>query len=774
MKRKIFKAFVMTILGAATIVGVTSCKDKNSNNNDPEIIEPDPDPVDSDPVTPDLNQITGITLSDSTITYDGEAHTIMYEGTLPDGVSSTFSITNQQQSVVTEAKEIGVYTFSYTFSGDGYETLTLNALLTINAKEFEGLTLTSKTVKYTGANQTIEVAGDIPTDASVEYTYKDSSNNTVTECVLPGTYSVIAKITGPSFKSLELNASLVIEKVQATDVVIEKQTALYTGNAIAYDLTALKETYNVELDGYYEDSNLETVVDSSNVKSGLYYVKLRISNDIYEETVKVCEFEIIKNENSYHDVLFTYTYGDTNYEYRYVASPNEVLSDSLIATITADWRTPDDGYEYVYNGSYKYTAITEDTVITMVLEKLTYEVQFVDSKGNAIADSMSIINVETIQLPQASVGDKMVATWLYNGKEYITTDGVEIIVSDTETSRVVTIVAGELIDESYASDYEFTDPTKHDFYIIGYNGTDTELVLPRYAVKNNRVYKVLGLYGEGDLGDYPLEAEFVTSIIIPDSYLYIGYNAFGYMPHLYSVTIPSSCSTVFAANLFDGYPALAEYMYDGDTDPLSSTYTYAGLFNVASFGHSVSDGSFIVTEGDYTYYRYNNQTVLIQFVNNSKSTNITFPETLGGNNYIIRRDAIYCDNEQYNESVILTINNATLAEYALRNMVVKDLILGDNVTITGIGVLYFAAVIDNLYLGSGITSIPEEMLYSAYLNNVYIKANITSIGVDAFGDACEINGKIYFAASKSYIENVAVAEGNDAYTSAEKEYDQTF
>lgn len=759
MKRKIFKVLAIAIICVAAIVGVTSCKKKS---NDPDIVDPD------------LDQITGITLSDSTITYDGEAHTIMYEGTLPNGVDYVLSITNSGQSVVAEAKEIGTYTFTYVFSGEGYETLTLNALLTINAKEFEGLTLNSKTVNYSGDSQTIDLVGDIPTDASVEYTYKDSSNNTVTECVLPGTYTVIAKVTGPNYKALELEASLVIEKVQATDVVIEKQTALYTGEAIAYDLTSLNQTYNVTFGGYYEDSNLETEVASTNVKEGLYYVKLTISNDIYLETVKVCEFEIIKNENSYHDVLFTYTYGTTVYEYNYIASPKEVLSDSLIATITADWRTPDDGFEYVYNGSYKYTPITEDTVIAMVLERLTYEVQFVDSKGNAIADSMSIINVETIQLPQASVGDKLVATWLYNGKEYITTDGVEIIVDETSASRVVTIVAGELIDESYASDYEFTDPTNQDFYIIGYNGTDTELVLPRYAVKNDRVYKILGLYGEGDLGDYPLEAEFVTSLIIPDSYLYIGYNAFGYMPHLYSVTIPSSCSTVFAANLFDECLALAEYMYEGDTDPLSSTYTFAGLFNVASFGHSVSDGSFIVTEGDYTYYRYNNQTVLIQFVNNSKSTNITFPETLGGNNYIIRRDAIYSDYEQYNESVILTINNATLGEYALRSMVVKDLILGDNVTITGIGVLYFAAIKDNLYLGSSITSISEKMLYSAYLNNVYIKANITSIEQNAFGDACEINGKIYFAVSESYVEGISVADGNDAYISAEKLYDQTF
>jgi len=781
MKRKLFKAFVMTILGAATIVGVTSCKDKNSNNNDPEIIEPDPDPVDPDPVTPDLNQITGITLSDSIITYDGEAHTIMYEGTLPDGVSSTFSITNQQQSVVAEAKEVGVYTFSYTFSGDGYETLTLNALLTINAKEFEGLTLTSKTVKYTGANQTIEVAGDIPTDASVEYTYKDSSNNTVTECVLPGTYSVIAKITGPSFKSLELNASLVIEKVQATDVVIDKQTALYTGNAIAYDLTALKETYNVELDGYYEDSNLETVVDSSNVKSGLYYVKLRISNDIYEETVKVCEFEIIKNENSYHDVLFTYTYGDNNYEYRYVASPNEVLSDSLIATITADWRTPDDGYEYVYNGSYKYTAITEDTVIAMVLERFTYEVQFVDSNGNKLADSVeSIINYDDVVFPYVTIGDKIVATWSCGDVEVLSGDGAKLDAESLAVDRVITFTPSAIIEYDPLTDYEFRnyyDGVTAGYLITSYSGTDNTLELPEFIVDktSQRVYRILGTDSNAFADNYTIH-----TLIIPSSYTSIQEGAFGYMKQLYSVVIPSNHIVDNDLIIFEGSYTIAEYMYYGDTNPISNEYTFGDLASIASLGHSYSSGSIIVKDGDYVYYTYNNETYLVQFTNDNLEANIVFPSTLGGNSYTIRNDAIYVPEEYFADDldkyvrVSITIDNVKVSSYAFRNANLKSLSLGNSVIINGEGI-FKDAIIENVYLGSSVTVITSGFFMGSVINNIYISGIITSIAENAFLYTYQFNQdiRIYFKASESDI-NPTVADGNDEYNSIEKLYNQTF
>ncbi len=789
MKRNILKAFVMTILGAVTIVGVTSCKDKNSNNNDPEIIEPDPDPVEPDaPVTPDLNQITGITLSDSAITYDGEAHTIMYEGTLPDGVSSTFSITNQQQSVVTEAKEVGVYTFSYTFSGDGYETLTLNALLTINAKEFEGLTLTSKTVKYTGANQTIEVAGDIPTDASVEYTYKDSSNNTVTECVLPGTYSVIAKITGPNFKSLELNANLVIEKVQATDVVIDKQTALYAGNKIAYDLTALKQTYNVELDGYYEDSNLKTAIDLEKVKSGeykvkdgLYYVKLRISNDIYEETVKVCELEIIKNENSYHDVLFTFTYEDKNYEKEYVASPNEVLSDSLIATITAGWQTPDDGYEYVYNGSYKYTPITEDTVIPMNWERFTYEVQFVDSNGNKLADSVEgIINYDDVVFPYVTIGDKIVATWSCGNVEVLSGDGAKLDAESLAVDRVITFTPSAIIEYDPLTDYEFRnyyDGVTAGYLITSYSGTDNTLELPEFIVDKTvqRVYRILGADSNAFADNYTIHA-----LIIPSSYTSIQEYAFGYMKQLYSVVIPSNHIVDNDLIIFEGSYTIAEYMYYGDNNPISNEYTFGDLASIASLGHSYSSGSIIVKDGDYVYYTYNNETYLVQFTNDNLEADIVFPSTLGGNSYTIRNDAIYVPEEYFADDldnyvrVNITIDNVNISSYAFRNANLKSITLGDNVTIDGVGIFMFAQI-EDIYLGTSITELTNNFFNFSIINAIHISGIITSIAENAFKSTYEFNQdiRIYFKASESDI-NPTVADGNAEYNSIEKLYNQTF
>lgn len=770
MKRKIFKVLAIAIICVAAIVGVTSCK-KKSNDNDPDIVDPD------------LDQITGITLSDSTITYDGEAHTIMYEGTLPDGVDYVLSITNSGQSVVTEAKEIGTYTFTYVFSGEGYETLTLNALLTINAKEFEGLTLNSKTVNYSGNSQTIDLVGDIPTDASVEYTYKDSSNNTMTECVLPGTYTVIAKVTGPNYKALELEANLVIEKIQATDVVIEKQTALYTGEAIAYDLTSLRQTYNVTFGGYYDDSNLETEVASSNVKEGLYYVKLTISNDIYLETVKVCEFEIIKNENSYHDVLFTYTYENTNYEYRYLASPKEVLSDSLIATITADWKTPDDGFEYVYNGSYKYTPITEDTVIGMVWERLTYEVQFVDSKGNKLADSIEEVkNLDLVVFPYVTIGDKVVATWLCGETEALAGDEVRLDAEALAVGRVMTFYANVLIDDDRLPDYTFvvySDLTTYGYLISSYSGTENTLELPEYYIDestgNTRVYRIFGV-------DSMAFEENITihTLIIPESYYIFKERAFGAMRQLYSVVIPSGNIVDNDAVIFDDSTSLAEYMYYGDTNPISNEYTFGDLTSIATVGHPYSEGSVIVKDGDYVYYTYNNETYLVHFTNDNLAANIVFPSTLGGNSYTIRKDAIYVPEEYFADDldnyvrVNIIIDNVNISSYAFRNANLKSITLGDNVTIDGVGIFMFAQI-EEIYLGTSITEFTNVFFNFSIINAIYISGIITSIGEDAFLYTYQINDemKIYYKESESSI-NPAIAPGNDEYYSIEKLYDQTF
>lgn len=73
----------------------------------------------------ELKDFTGITFNDVTVTYDGEEHIITCNG-VPAGAKATY--TNNKGT------EVGEYNATAVISMDGYNTLTLNAKLTIIAK----------------------------------------------------------------------------------------------------------------------------------------------------------------------------------------------------------------------------------------------------------------------------------------------------------------------------------------------------------------------------------------------------------------------------------------------------------------------------------------------------------------------------------------------------------------------------------------------------------------------------------------------------------------
>src|SRR5690606_3207958 len=93
--------------------------------------------------------ITGITLDDGSFTYDGTAHALAIAGTLPDGV--TVSYTGNTRT------DAGDQEVTATLSGTGYETLTLTATLAV----------TPRAVTVTAADRS-KVFGE--TDPELTYT----------------------------------------------------------------------------------------------------------------------------------------------------------------------------------------------------------------------------------------------------------------------------------------------------------------------------------------------------------------------------------------------------------------------------------------------------------------------------------------------------------------------------------------------------------------------------------------------------------------------------
>ena len=170
---------------------------------------------DNTPETPSKKDITGITFSGDTVEYDGKEHQITVSGTVPEGVSVSYSNN--------KGTEVGVYNATATLSGEGYNTLTLNATLTITGKNIIGITFENATFPYDKQSHEITISGELPEGVTVEY-----KNNTATNY---GVTNATAILSGKGYNTLTLTATLTIEAKDITGITFENKTVPYNGEA---------------------------------------------------------------------------------------------------------------------------------------------------------------------------------------------------------------------------------------------------------------------------------------------------------------------------------------------------------------------------------------------------------------------------------------------------------------------------------------------------------------------------------------------------------------
>ena len=154
-------------------------------------------------------QITGLTLPDKMVMYDGTAHSLAVEGNT-EGCEISYTGNGQT--------EIGEHTVTATVTKKGYETLTLTGKLTITAKPvIEGLTLPGKTVKYDGNVHSLAVEGNTQ---GCEIVY---ANNGKTEA---GKYTVTAAVTKEGYEPRTLTGVLVIYPADVVETVSDTVKAI--------------------------------------------------------------------------------------------------------------------------------------------------------------------------------------------------------------------------------------------------------------------------------------------------------------------------------------------------------------------------------------------------------------------------------------------------------------------------------------------------------------------------------------------------------------------
>ena len=182
---------------------------------------------------PTKENFTGLSLVDSTVDYDGNAHTITLNGTIPDGASVTYTGGENGQNAATNA---GVYTIRVTVSKENYNDFTTTATLTINKLNFSGLSLTGSTVDYDGNVHTVALSGTVPEGASVTYAGGENGQNAATNA---GIYTIRATVTKANYNDFSVTATLTINKLNLTAIEFANASFEYDAAAHSIAVTGL-------------------------------------------------------------------------------------------------------------------------------------------------------------------------------------------------------------------------------------------------------------------------------------------------------------------------------------------------------------------------------------------------------------------------------------------------------------------------------------------------------------------------------------------------------
>ncbi len=290
----------------------------------------------------ELEDITGVSFNSTSYTYDGTEKTITVSGDVPSGVSVSYA-----NNTATDA---GTYKATATLSGEGYNTLTLNATLTIEKAQITGISFSSASYEYDTFEHSIQIVGNVPSGSTVTYKYNGVEATGVTEV---GTYTVVATVTNRNYETLSLTAYLYITS---------KEELLYCANVGGTIY------FQNNLDGnrlYTADGNGNVAKASNDVPeymisdgSSLYY----FSTSLFSSTIKTLSAGVVSTLYSVNGEYLatdgTYVYyavnnslinTDNNGIYRYPLSPDDGDEPVRIVKDRGEYLTIVDGTIYYSN-----------------------------------------------------------------------------------------------------------------------------------------------------------------------------------------------------------------------------------------------------------------------------------------------------------------------------------------------------------------------------------------------------------------------------------------
>ena len=744
--KKIFKLFALTAVIFFPLV-LGSCGNGNTTSTTTTVTE-----------TVKLDyDMSNVKFEDKVVFYDGEEHTLEITGSLPTGVSVTY--TNNKLT------EVGTLQVTASFKGDyvKYNKIPdMKATLTVVKGEYDmsDIKFEDKTVTYDGTFHSLEITGTLPTGVTV--TYEGNERTDV------GTYEVTAHFKGDGLNYNpipDMTATLTIEKAR-----YDMSKVRFIGRSFVYD----GNEHRLEVTGELPKGVTVSYVNNGLTDVGSVEVIAIFKGDTHNyEPIKELSatLTVVKGEYDMSDIKFedkTVTYDGTLHSLEITGT----LPEGVTVTYENNRKASVGTYEvtaHFKGDGLNYNPIPDMTA-TLTIEKATYDMSGVTFKDKTVTYDGEVHScVVEGELPEG------VAVYYDNNSKFEV--GVYEVIArfkgDEKNYNPIPNMKATL----RITEYEY-NAGLYTIDNVYYYKVDDHLTVKgcKIGISGNIVLKneIDGFkVTEIDANAFAF-SDNLTGITIPSNITTIGSSAFLKCKNLASVVIEEGVTTL-AKDTFKGcinltditLPNTVESVGDNAFADCTKLATIEFGSETKTFGKSVLAGCTSLTKLTIPYLP-NGFIGSIFGATNSSNNNIT-PVSLKKvqltNTTELADNAFYI--AQHITNVTLPENLETIGENAFYNCLeLTEIVIPESVTSIGKYAFSDCQNLTSAVINGNITTIEKGLFNNcSKLKQVTLPATITAIEENAFFNCNALTDVNYLGTSSDW-EKITIAAGNDALTDA--------
>ena len=464
-------------------------------------------------------ELPGVSLPSSTHTYNGEDFSPEIVGTLPDGVSVSYTIENSAGETVTKIVDADTYTVFATFrilrGGSNYHPIAPMQATVIVKKakvDVSGISLPSSTHTYDGTDKTPTIQGTLPEDVTVSYTIKNSAGEVVYNVMGADTYTVTAalKLAGgnENYEEIpELSATVEIRRADIGGISFSDGSFYYDGEAKSIFVTGVPE--GVEVNYTVTNSAGEVVYDVTDPGSYTVTATFEVGAN-YNELAPMSRTLEIKRYT-----LMDITFDNATFDYDGEAKSIFVVGAPSDLTVNYS------GNGVSAPGTYTVTATFNGGLKYEPLAPMKATITILPPTGDS----------ETAGLIFEEISGGYAVSGVEGTPELI------IIPSEFAGKPVITVKANAFRDNTKLTYVYIPDSVK----AVAYNAFRGCTALSEVR------------FGElTTIGQYAFADTALTSVVLPDSLVAIGMGAFEGTP-MESITLPFVGGSHVTSNAYLAY-----------------------------------------------------------------------------------------------------------------------------------------------------------------------------------------------------------------------------